>query len=149
MKFSEMLPHDRSRKLAHRAVAKALAEGTLIRPRICENCLNPGPEASDGRATIHGHHYKGYEFPLDVKWLCSKCHCKEDPRPSKEASGMAKLDREAVSLIRAKYKPSPIKGGRRKPSPTCCHALAIEFGVSKSTIERVVRNLAWVDEVSV
>ena len=145
MKLSEMTPRDRSRKIAHRAVAKALADGTLIRPDICEGCSNPGPRSSDGRATIHGHHYKGYEFPLDVKWLCGKCHCKEDPRASKEANGMSRLDMETVSLIRKKYTPCATKGGRRQPSPTGDRSLADEFGVSRATIRRVVRNVSWVN----
>lgn len=51
-------------------VWKAVKDGRLIRPSICERC---GQESIN---KLHGHHHKGYapEHRLDVIWLCIPCH---------------------------------------------------------------------------
>lgn len=133
---------------ARAKVQRAIKSGKLERPAICQGCSEPGPISSDGRATIHAHHHKGYEFPLDVKWLCPTCHCQEDPRPAKESNGRSRLDGEAVSVIRARYAPALTQGGSRyrEPNPNSARSLAIEFGVSQATIDRIVRNVNWIDE---
>jgi hypothetical protein len=51
---------------AREAVNKALKTGRLIKPRACERCSKP-------HAKLHGHH-EDYSRPLDVAWLCPKCH---------------------------------------------------------------------------
>lgn len=48
---------------AHTEVNKAVRKGILIR-LPCEFC---------GDTNVHGHH-KDYSKPLDVIWLCAKCH---------------------------------------------------------------------------
>ena|ERR1044071_5333977 len=58
---------------AHAAVWRAVKRGKLSKPESCENCKKPVP-----RAKLHGHHYKGYDHPLDVQWLCALCHVKID-----------------------------------------------------------------------
>lgn len=133
---------------ARAKVRRAVIAGRLFRPRLCENCNQPGPIASDGRATIHAHHHRGYEHPLNVRWLCPTCHFQEDPRPEKESNGRAKLDRETVSLIRAKYQPATSQGGSRyrEANPNSARSLAIEFGVSQATIDRIMRKVNWIDE---
>ena len=50
---------------ARSAVADALERGVLVRPGNCENCHRP--------AKVHGHH-DDYSRPLEVRWLCPKCH---------------------------------------------------------------------------
>ena len=50
---------------AHAAVAKAVADGRLWRPSKCSKCRKKGK--------IHGHH-RDYTKPLDVVWLCPRCH---------------------------------------------------------------------------
>ncbi len=43
----------------------ALRNGSVVRPDSCENC---------GISCVpHGHH-DDYAKPLDVRWLCAKCH---------------------------------------------------------------------------
>ena len=61
--------HDKS---ASRAVARALAAGTLTRPDACENCSRE-PYTDAGRLDIVAHH-DDYNKPLDVRWLCRPCH---------------------------------------------------------------------------
>ena len=62
---------------AYRAVRTALAQGVLVRPQQCTRCGRSG-HALDGRSIIHAHHHD-YTKPLDVEWICAKCHRKETP----------------------------------------------------------------------
>lgn len=57
----------RVKKHAHDMVRSALRKGTLVRPLECEGC---GP-AYVGKLEAH---HDDYTKPLDVKWLCDKCH---------------------------------------------------------------------------
>lgn len=52
-----------------------LQKGTLIRPTKCSVCQ------SEGR--IEGHH-PDYSKPLEVMWLCTRCHVKEHKRLEQE-----------------------------------------------------------------
>lgn len=58
---------------AQKAVRKAIARGTLIRPEECEHCGARPPRARDGRSQIHAHH-EDYSRRFDVEWLCKDCH---------------------------------------------------------------------------
>ena len=48
---------------ARNAVSNALRDGRL-KKECCQNCGNPKSQA----------HHDDYSKPLDVKWLCFKCH---------------------------------------------------------------------------
>lgn len=50
---------------AQRKVRKAVLSGKLIRPAFCEICKCV--------CKPHGHH-EDYKKPLEVIWMCSKCH---------------------------------------------------------------------------
>jgi hypothetical protein len=50
---------------AHNAVYRALNSGTLVRPKHCSRCPYD--------AKIEAHH-NDYRKPLEVTWLCRKCH---------------------------------------------------------------------------
>lgn len=54
--------------LAHRIMAKALRRGELRRSEACSKCGRKGK--------VEGHHVD-YSKPLDVVWLCSRCHHRE------------------------------------------------------------------------
>jgi len=52
---------------AQHAVARAIDRGDLIRPATCDECHKEGK--------VIGHH-EDYSKPLEVQWLCPKCHGK-------------------------------------------------------------------------
>jgi predicted DNA-binding protein YlxM (UPF0122 family)/ribosomal protein S27AE len=58
-------------KRAQHLVEAAVTKGLLI-PKPCENCGSCG-EMKDGRSTVQAHH-DNYAKPLEVRWLCQKCH---------------------------------------------------------------------------
>lgn len=54
-------------KLASRLALKtAVNRGEIVRPASCQRC-------GKSEALIEGHHHD-YAKPLDVQWLCPKCH---------------------------------------------------------------------------
>ena len=54
-------------KLASRLALKtAVNRGEIVRPDSCQRC-------GKSEALIEGHHHD-YAKPLDVQWLCPKCH---------------------------------------------------------------------------
>ena len=57
---------------AQNILEKAVEHGELSNPGQCELCGCTGRFA-DGRTAIQGHH-TDYNRPLDVMWLCQKCH---------------------------------------------------------------------------
>ena len=62
-RHKEWRKEDPRRMRAHNAVKRH-----LVNPGICQRCQATG--------NIHGHH-PDYDKPLDVIWLCPKCHKKE------------------------------------------------------------------------
>jgi predicted DNA-binding protein YlxM (UPF0122 family) len=59
---------------AHNLLEKALEKGIVTKKSKCEECSDTGCFA-DGRSKIQAHH-DDYNKPLDVRWLCQKCHHK-------------------------------------------------------------------------
>ena len=57
---------------AQNILEKAIEKGIIVRKDICECCGETGT-FSDGRTMIQAHHCD-YNKPLDVMWLCQKCH---------------------------------------------------------------------------
>ena len=70
-KYRESFPE---KYKAHTAVGNAVRSGFLIKPEICPSC----GEITRSKE-MHGHH-KDYSYPLDVDWLCVRCHAKSHPR---------------------------------------------------------------------
>lgn len=50
---------------AYSAVGNALRSGKLQKPDLCEKCMK--------KKKVEAHH-EDYSRPLDVTWLCKKCH---------------------------------------------------------------------------
>jgi len=55
----------KERQLATNLVYRAKQKGELIKPKTCLCC--------DCERSLQAHH-RDYNKPLDVMWLCSKCH---------------------------------------------------------------------------
>ncbi len=62
----------RANDKAQNILEKAIARGIIQRKTHCENCNDTGT-FKDGRTKIQAHH-PDYNKPLDVMWLCQKCH---------------------------------------------------------------------------
>lgn len=58
---------------AQNIVEGAIARGMLIRASACQECRTPDIPMRDGRSSIQAHH-TDYNKPLEVMWLCQKCH---------------------------------------------------------------------------
>lgn len=82
-------------KAAYDAVRAAKHKGLIKSPGACEKCGEAERFSATGRSLLHGHH-RDYSKPLDVQWLCVKCHRKETRLPLGEANGNAKLTAKLV-----------------------------------------------------
>jgi len=59
---------------AQNVLEKAIKKGIVTRMQYCEHCGVRG-NFQDGRTAIQAHH-PDYNDPLQVMWLCQKCHHK-------------------------------------------------------------------------
>lgn len=55
----------RTKVRARSIVQNAVRNRTLVKPKLCEDCQQ--------EKRLHAHH-EDHTKPLEVKWLCSKCH---------------------------------------------------------------------------
>lgn len=79
---------------AHNTLEKAVARG-LLTPKPCERCGANGRMA-DGRREVQAHH-DDYDKPLEVRWLCQKCH-HEHHKAISSATNHQKEDREPTRI---------------------------------------------------
>lgn len=70
--FRGCLEDKTKKKRVQHLVEKALKNGLLINPNKCEKC-NVNNTFNDGRTEIQAHHCD-YDKPLNIVWLCQKCH---------------------------------------------------------------------------
>ena len=59
------MEHNAARRLVYIAFQNAVRTGMLKRPETCSDC--------GGQGKVDGHH-EDYSKPLNVVWLCTKCH---------------------------------------------------------------------------
>jgi transposase-like protein len=64
--------HVNSRTATYDVVNAAIRIGLLKRPTACQKC-SATRAYKDGRKSIQAHH-DDYNKPLEVRWLCAKCH---------------------------------------------------------------------------
>ena len=57
---------------AQNTLETAIQRGIVNRKVVCEKC-SATPTFKDGRTGIQAHHCD-YNKPLDVMWLCQRCH---------------------------------------------------------------------------
>lgn len=126
------------KQIAYRKVRAAITSGALVRPAVCERCSCMPGLASDGRAKIQAHH-ADYSKPLDVEWICAKCHREETPLPERpgaptpgERNGQAKLSEKDVVSAR-----------RLRQQGMIYRLIAERFGVDKRTIMRAIKGEQW------
>jgi hypothetical protein len=111
----------------------AIRRGDLVRPTICEKCGGSPSLTKNGRPQIHAHHPRGYTDPLDIEWICFKCHRNEPGHAAQgEDHGMSKLTTQQVLAIREGIK----RGENRR-------GLARLYGVSYTTIKMIKRGDIW------
>lgn len=93
-------PSDYSRRfperaaVSHRAsqiVCTAIRKGQLTRPTICEQCGQPS-------ARIEAAHHD-YSKPLDVRWLCQRCHRRWDAEQPKTAVFSCRPNRHKLTSL--------------------------------------------------
>jgi hypothetical protein len=66
---AKWLANNQEKRAAHSLVQYALKSGKLVKPDTCEDCGSP----PYGKKGLHAHH-DDYLRPLEVNWLCPKCH---------------------------------------------------------------------------
>lgn len=71
------------------AVNQAIKRGKLSPTDQCQICGQQG--------NLEGHHWRGYDHPLDVWWLCGSCNC--TLRGEAMHSGLVTLE-EAQAMVR-------------------------------------------------
>lgn len=67
-----------AQKRAANAVQTALRRGVLTRPDACSRC-GAVMRGAGAQGLVQAHH-ADYAKPLDVVWLCPRCHCEEHRR---------------------------------------------------------------------
>lgn len=60
---------DEGAHAARGVTERAIKNGRLVRPDACQQC---------GRGAHIDAHHEDYSKPLDVVWLCRKCHARAD-----------------------------------------------------------------------
>jgi hypothetical protein len=73
-----MKPRTPEQNRAHVKLHRAIRLGRLIRPSNCEECGQDPGKCKNGASKIQAHH-EDYSRPLDVQWLCPKCHSERLP----------------------------------------------------------------------
>ena len=125
---------DKLQKAAYDAVRAAHHKGLIKRPSNCEKCGSPEKFGSDGRSLLHGHHHD-YTKPLELEWLCTKCHRKETRLPEGERNGNAKL------------RPNLVKAAQLLHQEGFALSEIAEFyGLSRQGISHAVTGKNWIAE---
>lgn len=73
-----------SQQIAYALVFKAVKSGQLTPPTVCELCGEDTVRHNRRELNIRflwmpkhrivGHHWRGYDHPLDVWWVCDRCN---------------------------------------------------------------------------
>ncbi len=111
-------------------VRYAVIKGKLEVPACCPRCGATPPPNKGGARQIQAHH-ADYSKPLEVEWLCVKCHRAETPVSHQfgETNGLSKLTEPQVREILA--------------APGSHQSIADYYGVNQTVISDIKRRDAW------
>ncbi len=70
---------DSSKAKSRRALRTALAKGRIAKPQDCQSC---------GQVAKLSAHHHDYTKPLEVRWLCLRCHGREHRKPAQRAEAL-------------------------------------------------------------
>ena len=84
------------KQLAYRIFNEAIRTGELVRPNRCSN------HNCQATTNIHGHH-EDYDKPLEVEWLCGKCHKARHREVNNNKEWDEKANEEALRVYREKW----------------------------------------------
>lgn len=101
---------------ARKALNHAVADGKVI-PQPCKECGAPKAQA----------HHEDYTKPLDVDWLCPRCHTKHHDRQKHPLSKPC----EVCGLV---FTPHPTKRERAKTCSPACRAKAISQALTANPV---------------
>lgn len=86
---------------AQNLLEEAIERGIIARKHQCESCGSTGA-FKDGRTAIQAHH-DDYNKPLDVRWLCQKCHHEwhktNKPIPRREVMPVEASNKANIDLL--------------------------------------------------
>lgn len=93
----------RASGITHDLVERAIEKGIITRKTHCESCGDTG-EIKDGRTKIQAHH-EDYNKPLDIKWLCQRCHHKwhKTNKAKKRKAGKKVEASDVIDVITAGF----------------------------------------------
>jgi DNA-binding NtrC family response regulator len=125
-----------SRLASRRAVHNAVRRGDVVQAERCEDC---GSDFSDYRR--HAHH-DDYSAPLEVTWLCSRCHAgRHGLGPPRETNAHRKPSvsryQEARELALQQFEKSYIDALLTQTAGNVFEA-ARESGMDRATIYRLL-----------
>lgn len=76
-------------------VQRAIRRGDLVRPETCSVCGKR--MVGRGSQRVINAHHRDYSKPLDVMWLCPRCHADEHARLNEEASDGREIERHVAA----------------------------------------------------
>jgi DNA-binding CsgD family transcriptional regulator len=124
------------RREARRAVKRSVQSGDIRKPMCCSSCGTP-----THKSELHGHH-DDYGQPLDVRWLCKRCHHGEhdrgerDSAPAVRVSAPAPLTQRQQTILAAIGEYEAFIG---EPCPSTY--LARRFSLHHSTVQEHLSTL--------
>ena len=123
-----MTPQEKGR----RAVRTAIETGVMVVPSCCSKCGDYPGRGRDGRRLLQAHHHQGYDYPLDVTWLCVSCHRAETPQGICLGTSNANSRLTDTDILEIHRCPNIHR-----------EELARRFGISKWTITDIRSGRRW------
>jgi hypothetical protein len=77
-------PEPLTQKQAWDMVSAEVRAGRMLQPGTCATC--------DAKEKLWGHHWRGYDYPCDVWWVCSSCNRLLDVHDGSQTLEAARVD---------------------------------------------------------